>query len=119
MILLLSLFLYVGPVTNVQHCDVIELNHVHNREGSVTFQQIIYWRWESDDRLHVCAWRVVTGDYVVRNLSGSYTDMWSKGGILYKVRGKSFRRTRTMYDPEILDRQQWAVERRVWSFPAR
>jgi hypothetical protein len=92
---------------------VIELNHVVN-DGVITFSQLIYWRWESDGKLHAAAWRRVDENYYVRQVGTKHRDEWFAGGVTYRVIGRAYRERWSQYDPEIEDRKEWPQSRRVW-----
>ena len=93
--------------------DVIEVNHVV-RDGKVTLTQVIYWRWESDNRLHVVAWRTVPEDYTVQRVGNRWIDEYQEGTQRMRVYGRGYRFRRSDYDPEMEDRKVWPVERRVF-----
>ena len=102
-----------GKVERVETVDVIEINHVV-AEGVLVFTQVIYWRWEADNRLHAAAWRRVEAKHRVNRVNGIYTDTWTHEGKLYKVRSRGFRERWSDFDPELLDRKEWPECRRVW-----
>lgn len=95
--------------------DVIEINHVFNEDCELSFTQAIYWRWYGN-RLSVDHWRRVPDEYHVTKLP-SVNDEWMSYGTMIVVKGKSFRETWTMYDPEIEDRKFRKAEVRVWILP--
>ena len=90
-------------------CDVIEINHVVRGE-KVCLDQVIYWRFESDGKLHAIAWRSVPEDYLVQRVRGVWIDRTDER----RVYARSFRERWTDYDPEMMDRSEWPVERRKW-----
>ena len=102
-----------GRVERVETVDVIEINHVV-AEGVLVFTQVIYWRWENDNRLHAAAWRRVEAEHRVNRVSGIYSDTWRRDGINYRVRSRGFRERWSDLDPELLDRKEWPECRRVW-----
>lgn len=102
-----------GRAERIETVDVIEINHAYSGE-SLTFTQVIYWRWEKDNRLHAVAWRRVEAEYRVNRVQGIYRDEWTRDGVRYKVRSKGFRERWSDYDPELLDRKEWPVSRRYF-----
>lgn len=93
--------------------DVIEVNHLMRCE-EVALSQVIYWRWEHDNRLHVVAWRTVAPDYTVPRVRGVWIDEFTDGRTIRKVYGRGYRFRRSDYDPELHDRILWPVENRQW-----
>ena len=112
---MLSVSLMGSPrmTEQVETVDVLEINHVV-AEGVLVFTQVIYWRWEADNRLHAAAWRRVEAEHRVDRRGGIYTDTWTRDGKIYKVRSRGFRERWSDFDPELMDRKEWPECRRVW-----
>ena len=101
------------PNVQTETVDVIELNHVVD-DGEVRFTQMIYWRWESDGRLHAAAWRRVAENHYVCQVGTHCRDEWQRDGVTHVVRGETYRERWSQYDPELEDRKEWPQSRRVW-----
>jgi hypothetical protein len=44
----------------VDHCTVAEINHVYSPDGSLVFDQLIWWDWNaSRQRFDVVDWRII------------------------------------------------------------
>ena len=112
---MLSVSLMGSPrmTEQVETVDVLEINHVV-ADGVLVFTQVIYWRWEADNRLHASAWRRVEAEHRVNRRGGIYTDTWTRDGKIYKVRSRGFRERWSDFDPELMDRKEWPECRRVW-----
>jgi len=61
MAILLLLFAISGNREEIHdHFDMLEVNHFHNRYGSVVFVQLIYWDWHDGDRqFRAQGWKVM------------------------------------------------------------
>jgi hypothetical protein len=104
------------PTTSIS-VDVIELNHVYDHRCEIRFHQLIYWRWHvSDRKYHVAHWRMVDEHYYVAMNVIGWRDSYQMPdfGQRYTVDANSYRETWTQYDREVLDHQEWPVDRRVW-----
>jgi hypothetical protein len=104
------------PTTSIS-VDVIELNHVYDHRCEIRFHQLIYWRWHvSDRKYHVAHWRMVDEHYYVAMNGIGWRDSYQMPdfGQRYTVDANSYRETWTQYDREVLDHQEWPVDRRVW-----
>src|SRR4051812_580406 len=103
----------------VDEVDLIEINHFHDEQGRPVFDQIIYYDWSSaDSRYQVRAWRMLktTAQIPRRNWrDGGYVAIWhdtQSGDVLRKVKAQSFRESFTQYDPELVEREFLAKEKR-------
>ena len=104
------------PITSIS-VDTIELNHVYDDRREIRFHQLIYWRWHASDRkFHVAHWRMVDEQHYVGRHGLGFRDSYQMPdfGQRYTVDANSYRETWTQYDREILDHQEWPVDRRVW-----
>ena len=97
--------------------DVCELNHIVGDDGSVTFTQVILWRWYSrypeEAGHHVSQWFACSSEPVL-SMKGNRTIVRfrSNWGKCFEVSARTFRETRTAYDPEALDRDVWPISAR-------
>lgn len=101
--ILTALFLppLAEPPTN--RYDVLERNVCGE-----SFCQWIVWDWDHQDGEHRCqGWFRDKGERVERTADG-----WRVMVDGVRIEAKSFRVTRTDADPELLDRERWAVEKR-------
>ena len=101
--------------------DVIEINHVYNPEtGKKTLSQVIFWEFRSHYKgygAHVVTWRRLEQVKAAPRYDHDrrlWVLLWwdDKHDVLRKVSSVSFRTTHTLYDPEIEDRKDIAMEYR-------
>lgn len=99
--------------------DLIEINHFHDDQGKLVFDQMIFYDWsEADSRYQVRAWRMMKTPAQIprRNWrDGGFTAVWhdtQNGAVLRKVSAQSFRESWTQYDPELVEREFLAKEKR-------
>lgn len=75
-IMLTLLLLLILPLDVHDCCDVVEVNHVYNADGSLTFDQWICWTWNSSEsRLDVRDWRLI---HNARELCEADKRQWNK-----------------------------------------
>jgi hypothetical protein len=121
--MLLWLLIAVVPVDEAlrDHVDLIEINHVYNDLGQPVFDQLIFWEWcSAAARWQVRAWRMAKGAGIDRAVPlperdwqrGGYVLLWRDGDRLRIVRAAAVRETWTQYDPEMVEREVWPVDRR-------
>lgn len=114
--MIFALLLVLGSSTQeeVSWVDVIEINQIVKEGGEVALTQVIYWRWEKDNRLHVVAWKTVPEDFLVHRIKGVWVDEFRDAKSKRKVYGRGFRFRKSGYDPEIQDRVLWPDCNRRW-----
>ncbi|GEM_PF-4811783 len=110
--LLLLLFVNgCGERDSLPCVDVVELNIVYAEDQMGSYaprcQQVITWRW-SGGELHVAEW-MIAGDFFTQG-ERAY---WVNGQELYGCRFRSVRKTHTLEDPEVLDRDELSPHDRV------
>lgn len=100
----------------VDRVDLIEVNHFHDDQGRLVFDQVIYYEWSPEKGRHqVQAWRLLKNasqkprrDY----RTGQYVATWLDGDTFREVRAATMRESWTQYDPELIDREHLAKEQR-------
>lgn len=96
--------------------DVVEVNHFYDCEGRLVFDQLIFYDWcPRAERHQVRAWRLMKtpSQLPQRNWGGvGYLAVWQDGEVLRRVHAASLRETWTQYDPELLEREWLAKEKR-------
>ncbi len=105
--------------------DLIEVNHFHDDNGRLVFSQVIFYEWAQVDpskgggwRYQVRAWRMlkVTAQIPRRDhTNGGYVTIWhdtQNGDVMRKVKAQCFRETFTQYDPELIEREFLAKDKR-------
>lgn len=111
----------LNPVddTTVDEVDLIEVNHFHDEQGRLVFDQIIFYDWCPDkSRYQVRAWRMLKEQTQIPRRDvrgGGFVAVWhdsQNGDLLRKVRSQSLRETWTQYDPELVEREFLPKERR-------
>ncbi len=97
--------------------DLVEINHFYDDKGQLTLDQVIYYNWsEHLSRYQVRAWRLLkTSDQIPRKDwdRNEYVAIWHDGDSLRIVHAASLRESWTQYDPEILEQQFLAKEKRL------
>lgn len=96
--------------TEYATCDrveVVEINHFHDENMRLVYDQIIYYDWNpADGRYDVVDWRFIKspGQIPVRDRrSCGFVSIWhdfKEHDVLRKVLSRSIRETWTNYDPE-------------------
>ena len=108
----------LDPVEDVaiDRVDLIELNHFYDEQGKHVFDQIIFYDWSPQSgRYHVRAWRLLKKPAQIpsRNWKhGEFVAVWHDGDLLRRVRGTSVRESWTQYDPELIEREFLAKDKR-------
>lgn len=99
-----------------EQVDLVEINHFYDDQGRHVFDQIIFYDWsEGHNRHMVRAWRLVKNpaQYPVRDWKhGGYTALWHDNDVLRRVQSTNMRKTWTQYDPELVEREYLAKEKR-------
>ncbi|MBC8352016.1 MAG: hypothetical protein H8E66_08495 [Planctomycetes bacterium] len=103
----------------VDQVDLVEVNHFYDDQGRLVFDQVIYYDWsERHSRYQVRDWRLLKtpAQIPLRDWrSGGYVSEWEdfkQRGGLRRIRSKSVRETWTQYDPELVEREFLAQEKR-------
>ncbi len=117
---LTALTLSPADEVTVDQVDLVEINHFYDDQGRLVFDQLIYYDWSSvQHRYQVRDWRLLktptqvplrdwrTGCYV-----SEWEDFKQRNG-LRRVKSKSVRETWTQYDPELVEREFLAQEKRA------
>jgi hypothetical protein len=107
-----------NPIEDVprDRIDLIEVNHFHDDQGRLVFDQVIFYEWSPEKGRHqVQAWRLLKNasqrphrDY----RTGEYVATWLDGETFREVRAATMRETWTQYDPELVEREHLAKEKR-------
>lgn len=96
--------------------DLVEINHFHDDQGRLVFDQLIFYDWCSVQcRFNVRAWRLLKTPAQVPTRdwkTGDYRACWHDGTTLRKVRAGAMRESWTQYDPELVEREFLAKEKR-------
>ena len=99
-----------------EQVDLIEVNHFYDDQGRHVFDQMIFYDWSPKQARHmVCAWRLVktAAQLPQRNWrDGSYEAVWHDGDVLRKVKAMTLRESWTQHDPELVEREFLAKEKR-------
>jgi hypothetical protein len=107
-----------NPIEDVprDRIDLIEVNHFHDDQGRLVFDQVIFYEWSPEKGRHqVQAWRLLkTASQKPRRDygTGDYVATWLDGETLREVRAATMRETWTQYDPELVEREYLAKEKR-------
>jgi len=107
-----------NPIEDVpcDRVDLIEVNHFHDDQGRLVFDQVIFYEWSPGEGRHqVQAWRLLknAAQKPRRDFkTGEYVATWHDGELLREVRAPAARESWTQYDPELVEREHFAKERR-------
>ncbi len=109
LLLIATLGLVPREAVVADRADVIEVNHMYDRDAELVFDQIIFWEWRwSEGEYRVIAWRMLKkpGQFPTRDWPRrGFVSIWQDGRILRDVRAPFFRETWTQFDPELDDRK--------------
>lgn len=104
----------------VDQVDMIEVNHFYDDQGRLVFDQLIYYDWSpTHSRYQVRDWRLLKSPAQVPLRDwrdGGYVSEWQdfkQRNGLRRVKAKSVRETWTQYDPELVEREFLAQEKRA------
>jgi len=96
--------------------DLVEINHFHDEQGRLVFDQVIFYDWSaSQSRYLVRAWRLLKSPAQVPHQDfqrGGFVAIWHDGDVLRKVQARQLRETWTQYDPELVSREFLPKEQR-------
>lgn len=127
MILALIALSYI-PQPNVHlpvvHVDRLEINYFYQAHEdsppSLTFAQYILWKWDIyHSRWIVMSWALIDNqDGVPVRRAGAWEMRWKEHNILYRVRAYTRCVTRSVTDPELLNREIFPLENRekFWNY---
>lgn len=114
--LYLLLLITHDPYQPVQtHCvEVLELNVMHSREtGEPCLKQWICWNTnQTTGDIRVCEWWLFKGERAVKQRDGTWIVVVWVGHRMELVRAVSFKRSHTLHDPELVDREVVAKDQR-------
>lgn len=107
-----------------EHCeyiaervDLIEVNHFHDENGKLVFDQVIFYDWSPfEGHFHVRAWRLLKNNEQIpaKNYkTGLYVVIWHDGDYLRKVTAPACYETWTQHDPELAEREFLPKEQRL------
>lgn len=102
----------VEPLVLEEAVDLICLNHFHDNEGRLVFDQTIYYRWDGE-RFQVADWRLCKcKEMIPRAGVHGLSATWRDGDVLRRVRAGRFYETWTQHDPELVARDWLPKENR-------
>jgi hypothetical protein len=108
----------ITPIEDVpcDRIDLIEVNHFHDDQGRLVFDQVIFYEWSQEKGRHqVQAWRLLknASQKPRRDFqTGEYVATWLDGETLREVRAPTIRESWTQYDPELVEREHLPKEKR-------
>lgn len=108
-ILIVIALTLVLPVGRTSRCDIAEINHVHEVDGTVRFTQLIAWEWLPDLReYHAQDWCYVESWSATETIL-TYRNRERVGQVRFKI----YRETWTTNEPELEDRRVFHDRYRV------
>ena len=108
----------LNPVEDMacDRVDLMEVNHFHDENGNLVFDQIIFYDWSpAHSRYQVRDWRLVKtpAQIPLRNWrKREFVAVWHDGDVLRKVRADTLRESWTQHDPELVEREFLPKENR-------
>jgi hypothetical protein len=111
----------IHPATGAapERVDLVEINHFHDEQARLVFDQIIFYEWSpTERRYHIRDWRLLktAAQVPLRNWrDGDFVAVWhdfKQGNVLRTVRVPVVRETWTQYDPELVEREYLSEEKR-------
>lgn len=107
-----------SPIEDIpcDRVDLIEVNHFHDDQGRLVFDQVIFYEWSPTQGRHqVQAWRLLKSAAQKPRAdfqTGEFVATWQDGETLREVRASSARESWTQFDPELVEREFLAKEKR-------
>jgi hypothetical protein len=107
-----------NPIEDIprDRVDLIEVNHFHDDQGRLVFDQVIFYEWSPEKGRHqVKAWRLLKNPNQKPRRdfqTGEYVASWVDGESLREVRAATIRESWTQYDPELVEREFLPKEKR-------
>ncbi len=115
-----ALTLSPADTVTVDQVDLTEVNHFYDDQGRLVFDQVIYYDWSAaHGRYQVRDWRLLKTPTQVPLRDwrdGGYVSEWEdfkQRNGLRRVKSKSVRETWTQHDPELVEREFLAQEKRA------
>lgn len=105
----------VGQTAEV---DLIELNHHYDASGRLVFDQLLFWSFHPDGKLHLREWRLLKNPSMAPQRGyKKWVCTWTEHGIDRRVEAPSFQETKSASDHELLDTRFVRKEDRIrlWS----
>jgi len=104
----------------VDEVDLVEVNHFYDDQGRLVFDQVIYYDWSTvHSRYQVRDWRLLKTPTQIPLRDwrdGGYVSEWEdfkQRNGMRRVKAKSLRETWTQHDPELVEREFLAQEKRA------
>lgn len=100
--------------------DLVEINHFYDDQGRLVFDQVIYYDWHTaQGRYQVRDWRLLKTptqvplrDWREGGYVAEWEDFKQRNGVR-RVKSKLVRETWTQHDPELVEREFLAQEKRT------
>ena len=123
--IILTAAITVPPSTAAIHFDRIDVNHYVREDGTVAFDQLIFWRWSR------CECRFISFGYVMIQ-DGRKNGRWigsdrvprddgrrfvleiKRDDQMWRVTADAMYHTWTRHDPEVADRKRYPDHDREW-----
>lgn len=103
--------------------DLVEVNHFHDEQGRLVFDQVIYYDWSPvQSRYLVRAWRLLKTPAQLPQQEPNqrgFVAIWHDGDVLRRVHARVMRETWTQHDPELMAREYLPKEMRRELYSAR
>lgn len=106
-VILLAIALGSGQgIQPPQRCDLIEVNTVLTDEGKEAYTQVIFREWSPDYRRHhIMGWMIPRGlsEFPVK-VGHKWVSRWTFGRKSFHIEAKMLQETRTVGDPERVEK---------------
>lgn len=118
MIIFLLVALLSSPLQSAfqvrESVDCIELNHYHDKQGKLVYDQIVFWKANpSDGRFVVRAWCMANDDCRPLTVNGIYKVVWRDGNLVRYVSSRLYRESWTQIDPERENKKHFDESSRI------
>jgi hypothetical protein len=98
--------------------DLIEVNHYYDASGRWVFDQLLFWSFHPDGKLHLREWRLLKSPSMAPQRGyKKWVCEWTEHGVDRRVESPAFKETRSTSDHELLDRDFVPKQDRIqlWS----
>jgi hypothetical protein len=98
--------------------DLIEVNHLYDTSGRWVFDQLLFWSFHADGKLHLREWRLLRNPSMMPQRGyKKWVCEWTEHGVNRRVEAPAFQETKSTSDHELLDRESLPKQDRIvlWS----
>ena len=94
------------PVGETAKVDLIEVHHFYDESGRWVFDQLLFWSYHADGKLHLRKWRLLKDSSMMPQRGfKKWVCTWTEHGIERRVEAPAFKETTSTSDHELDDRK--------------